>query len=44
MINNFVLTHLHSDYSLLDSTTKFEDYVDWAVDHGMNAIVSSEHG
>lgn len=41
---NYTLLHLHSDYSLLDSTTKFEQYVDWAVSHGMTAIASTEHG
>ena len=32
--NNYVCTHLHSDYSLLDSCTKFNDYVDLAVKNG----------
>ena len=41
---NYTLIHLHSDYSLLDSTTKFERYVDWAVEQGMTSIASSEHG
>ena len=44
MNNNYTLLHLHSDYSLLDSTTSFERYVDWAVEHGMKAIASTEHG
>ena len=34
MANNtqkqYVVYHLHSDFSLLDSTTKFEDYIDMA--------------
>lgn len=44
MTNNYTLLHLHSDYSLLDSTTKFERYVDWAVEQGQKSIASSEHG
>lgn len=40
----YTLTHLHSDYSLLDSTTKFEDYIKLAVENGMTAIASTEHG
>lgn len=44
MINNYTLYHLHSDYSLLDSTTPFQKYVDWAVDQGMTAIGFCEHG
>ena len=44
MNNNYTLLHLHSDYSLLDSTTKFEKYVDWAVENGMTSIASTEHG
>lgn len=44
MNDNYVLTHLHSQYSLLDSVTPFEAYVDWAVEHGQKAIASTEHG
>jgi len=40
----YVTYHLHSHYSLLDSCTKFEDYVDKAVELGQNAIASTEHG
>ena len=36
--------HLHSDASLLDSTTKYSEYVDLAVAQGMKAIGSTEHG
>lgn len=35
---------MHSDYSLLDSCTKFEEYVDLAVENGFKAIASTEHG
>lgn len=41
---NYTVYHLHSDYSLLDSCTKFEDYVDRAVELGQIAIGSTEHG
>lgn len=44
MTNNYTLIHLHSDYSLLDSTTKFERYVDWAVEQGHRSICTTEHG
>lgn len=36
--------HLHSDFSLLDSCTKFADYVDLAIAEGCTAIASTEHG
>lgn len=42
---NHVIYHLHSDSgSLLDSATKFEMYLDKAVEYGMKAIGFSEHG
>jgi len=41
---NYTVYHLHSDYSLLDSCSKFEDYVDLAAEQGMKAIASTEHG
>lgn len=44
MPDNYVMYHCHSDYSLLDSCTKFEDYVDLAVKNGQKAIASTEHG
>lgn len=36
--------HCHSDYSLLDSCTKYQDYVDLAVKNGSKALSISEHG
>lgn len=42
--DNYTVYHLHSDYSLLDSCTKWEQYVDQAVEQGMTAIASTEHG
>ena len=41
---NYVCYHLHSDYSLLDSCTKFEDYLKRAQEFGQTAIASTEHG
>lgn len=41
---NYTPYHVHSDYSLLDSCTKFEDYVKLATENGMTALGSSEHG
>ena len=43
-LSNYVAYHVHSDYSLLDSCTHFEDYVDRAVELGQKAIGSTEHG
>jgi len=42
--NNYVVYHLHSDYSLLDSTTKYQQYIDKAVSLGQTAIAFTEHG
>ena len=36
--------HCHSDYSLLDSCTKYQDYVDLAVRDRAKALSVSEHG
>lgn len=43
-MNNYTPIHIHSDYSLLDSTTKFQDYIDLAVKNGQKAIATTEHG
>lgn len=40
----YVTYHLHSDFSLLDSVTKFEDYIVKAVSLGQKAICFTEHG
>lgn len=40
----YTLFHLHSDFSLLDSTTKFQRYVDWAIEQKHTAIGFCEHG
>lgn len=44
MKDDLVVYHLHSDNSLLDSCTKFKQYVDRAVELGQPAIAFSEHG
>lgn len=44
MSGTYTAYHVHSDESLLDSVTKFEQYVDLAVEQGMTAIASTEHG
>ena len=43
-MDNYITYHLHSDYSLLDSCTKFKDYADLAMQNGQIAIASTEHG
>lgn len=40
----YIPYHIHSDYSLLDSCTKFTDYIDLAVKYGYKAFASTEHG
>lgn len=42
--NNYVVYHLHTEQSLLDSCTNYKDYVDRAVELGQNAIAFTEHG
>lgn len=42
--NTYTAYHVHTDYSLLDSCSKFEEYVDLAVSQGATAIASTEHG
>lgn len=44
MKNNYVVYHLHSDYSLLDSCTDFKDYINKAVELKQKAICFTEHG
>lgn len=41
---NYTVYHSHTDYSLLDSCTTWPEYVDLAVEQGMTAIASTEHG
>lgn len=41
---NYVAYHVHDDDSLLDSCTKYKDYVDKAVELGQTAIAITNHG
>lgn len=40
----YTVYHIHSDYSLLDSTTDFNEYIEMAKKYGQKALASSEHG
>jgi len=44
MGNNYVVYHLHTEDSLLDSCTNYRLYVNKAVELGQKAICFSEHG
>ena len=44
MLRNYTPYHIHSHYSLLDSCTDFQEYIDLAVQNGQTAIASTEHG
>lgn len=44
MDKNYTILHLHSDYSILDSATKFHWYVDKVKELGMSALAITEHG
>lgn len=45
---NYTVTHLHTELSNgvtnIDSITKFQDYIDRAIELGMTAIAFTEHG
>ena len=44
MGDNYTTYHLHTELSLLDSATKFQDYIARAVELGQTAIAFTEHG
>ncbi len=44
MADSFVHLHLHSQYSLLDGSIKFDDLVKRAKDHSMPAVAVTDHG
>lgn len=44
MSKNYTVYHLHSELSLLDSTTNYKLYIDKAVELGQKAICFTEHG
>ena len=43
-MNNYVAYHVHDDCSLLDSCTKYTEYIDKAVELGQKAIAITNHG
>ena len=43
-MNNYVVYHLHTELSLLDSCTNFKLYIDKAVELNQKAICFTEHG
>ena len=43
-MNNYVAYHVHDDDSLLDSCTKYTEYIDRAVELGQKAIAITNHG
>lgn len=43
-MKSYIMYHCHTDYSLLDSTTQYQDYIDLAVKNGSKALSISEHG
>ena len=43
-MGSYIMYHCHSEHSLLDSCTKYQDYVDLAVKNGAKALSISEHG
>lgn len=43
-MKSYIMFHCHSDYSLLDSCTKYTDYIKLAVENGQRALSISEHG
>ena len=43
-MNNYVAYHVHDDCSLLDSCTKYTEYIDKAIELGQKAIAITNHG
>lgn len=43
-MNNYTPYHVHTQLSLLDSCTKYQEYIDRAKELGMTAFAFSEHG
>ena len=44
MADSFVHLHLHSQYSLLDGSIKFDELVERAESHSMPAVAVTDHG
>jgi DNA polymerase III alpha subunit len=43
-VSSYIMYHCHTEDSLLDSCTKFQDYVDLSVKNDAKALSISEHG
>lgn len=43
-MKSYIMYHSHSELSILDSCTKYTDYIELAVKYGQKAISISEHG
>lgn len=43
-MGSYIMYHCHTEYSLLDSCTKHQDYIDLAIANGSKALSISEHG
>lgn len=43
-MNSYIMYHCHTEDSLLDSATKYQEYVDLCVANGQKALSISEHG
>ena len=41
---NYIPYHIHSDCSVLDSCTQYNEYIDKAKEYGISAIAFTEHG
>jgi len=44
MADSFVHLHLHSQYSLLDGSIKFDELIERAQNHSMPAVACTDHG
>jgi len=42
--DKFVHLHVHTEYSLLDGSSRVEDLLDRAVELGMNSLAITDHG
>lgn len=42
--NYYEMYHCHTELSLLDSVTKYQEYVDLAVANGQKTLSITEHG
>lgn len=43
-MGSYTMFHCHTEDSLLDSVTKYQDYIDLVVRDGGKALSISEHG